>query len=279
MARLSNILPRTLGLAMVLASLASAAQGRELRVCADPNNLPFSNMRLEGFDNKIAALVASEMDATVRYIWEPQRRGFFRGTLKAGACDLVMDVPSGFSLVLATKPYYRSTYVFVYAKNKNLDLHSFDDPALHQLKIGLVALGQDGASTPPAHALGQRGIVANIVGFPLSDPDAGPSGKIIAAIASGEIDVAIVWGPYAGYFAKQQPVDLAVVPVAPDDPPLLPLAYDMSIGVRPGDTAWKEHLEGILDRRHDDIQKILEAYGIPLVAEAPRKSATLDTKH
>jgi mxaJ protein len=265
--------------AVTIAALPSArdaaAQPRELRVCADPNNLPFSNQRLEGFENKIATLIAKEMSATVTYSWMPQRRGFVRRTLKAGECDLVMDVPDGYEMVLGTKPYYRSTYVFVYRRDRNLDLHSFDDPVLRDLRIGLHMTAEDGANQPPAHALARRGIVKNVVGFKMFDVDSveNPPGRIVDAVAAGEIDVAIVWGPFGGYFAQRQTVPLEIVAVSPVvDSTGLPFVFEMAMGVRRGQDAFKSELEAILDRRHADIQKILEEYGIPLVAGAPRAS-------
>jgi quinoprotein dehydrogenase-associated probable ABC transporter substrate-binding protein len=268
-----RMLRLALALVVVLSAGEAVAQERELRVCADPDNLPFSNERLEGFENKIAELIAKELDAAVRYTWASQRRGFIRQTLKAGKCDLVMGVPSGYELVLSTKPYYRSTYVFVYAKSRNLELRSFDDPVLRQLKVGLHAFGEDSANSPPAHALARRGISRNVVGFTILNTEESPPGKIIDAVAAGEIDVAIVWGPFAGYFTKRERVELEVVPVSSStDLPSLPFVYDMSMGVRRGEDALKERLEGILDRRRGDIQRILEAYGIPLVGVAPLAS-------
>lgn len=261
-------------LGVLLIGTQAAAQGRDLRVCADPNNLPFSNDRFEGFENKVAQLVADEMHATVRYTWHPQRRGFIRETLKAGACDLVVGVPSGYDLVLSTKPYYRSTYVFVYPTSRNFQLRSFDDPVLRPLKIGLEEIGADGANTPPAHALARRGLAGNIVGFKMWDVEAveSPPGKIIDAVASGEVDVAIVWGPFAGYFVRhrQPAAALEVVPVSSTtDPPSIPFAYDIAMGVREGESALKAELDGILDRRRADIERILEEYGVPLVTVQP----------
>ena len=269
----------TFAAALTVAALPHAhdvtAESRELRVCADPNNLPFSNRQLEGFENKIADLIANDMNATVKYSWMPQRRGFVRRTLKAGECDLVMDVPAGFEMVLATKPYYRSTYVFVYRRDRKLDLRSFDDPVLRDLKIGLHMAFDDGANQPPAHALAKRGIVKNVVGFRMFDVDSieNPPGRIVDAVAEGEIDVAVVWGPFGGYYARRQSVPLTVTPVSPAiDPPGLPFVYDIAMGVRRGQEAFKSELEGVLDRRRADIQKILEDYGIPLVANAAPSS-------
>lgn len=263
---------RIAGLAVAIAVLVStgtaSAPNRELRVCADPDNLPFSNQKREGFENKLAELVAREMDATVKYTWMPQRRGFIRRTLKAQECDVVPGMPSGSEMVLATKPYYRSTYVFVYPKTRNLELRSLDDPVLRRLKIGLHAIGEDGANPPPAHALARRGMTKNVVGFEMWDVEdvQNPQGRIIEAVAAGEIDVAIVWGPFGGYFAKQQNTELAVVPVSPAvEPPGIPFVFDMSMAVRPGEAALKTELERILDRRRSDVRRILGEFGVPLV--------------
>jgi mxaJ protein len=254
--------------ALVLVCARTAwTDDRVLRVCADPNNLPFSNQREEGFENRIAQLLAGELHATVQYTWRPQRRGYVRRTLTAGDCDVMIGVPTAAADVLATAPYYRSTYVFVSQRRRHLALGSFDNPALRSLTIGLHAIAEDGANTPPTHALARRGIVGHIVGYKMWDEDAveSPSGAIISAVGSGDIDVAIVWGPFAGYFASRQPVDLDVLPVSPEvDPPGLFFAFDVSMGVKRGNDALKRELDGVLDRRRADIRQILEAYGVPL---------------
>jgi mxaJ protein len=249
---------------------------RQLRVCADPNNLPFSNQRLEGFENKIAGLIAQELNATVEYTWWAQRRGFIRNTLKAGACDVVLGVPSSFELALTTSPYYRSTYVFVYRKDKRLKIRSFDDPILRQVKIGVQMIGDDFANTPPAHALANRKIIQNVRGYTLYGDYAqqNPPARIVDAVAAGEVDVAIVWGPLAGYFAKRQPVPLEIVPVSPQvDLPFLPFVYDISMGVRRGDERLKEELEQILEQKRPEIERILDDYNIPRVDERVQRAA------
>jgi len=165
-----------------------------LRVCADPNNLPFSNQRGEGFENKIAELLAQDLGERVEYTWWAQRRGFFRNTLKAGACDVVMGVPSGFEMALTTRPYYRSTYVFLSRKDRRLNVTSFDDPVLRKLRIGVQIIGDDQSNAPPAHALTRRNIVDNVRGYTLygdySQHD--PPARIVDAVAKGDIDLAIV---------------------------------------------------------------------------------------
>jgi len=241
-----------------------------LRVCADPNNLPFSNQKLEGFENKLAELIAKESGETIEYTWWAQRRGFFRNTLKAGACDVVLGVPAGFEMALTTSPYYRSSYVFITRKDRALDIKSFDDPQLRNLRIGVQMVGDDFSNTPPAHALTNRNIIQNVRGYTLygdySQPN--PPARIIDAVAKREVDVAIAWGPLAGYFAKQSKVPLKIVPVSPQvDQPFLPFVYDISMGVRRGDTELKDQLERILDKRRGDIDRLLADYGVPRVDE------------
>ena len=251
-----------------LLAACAGARAHELRVCADPNNLPFSNEAGEGFENRLAELVARDMDAKVTYTWWAQRRGFIRNTLRAGECDLVMGIPSSFELALPTRPYYRSTYVFVYRRDADFDVRSFDDPILRKLTIGVHLVGDDGANTPPAHALGERGIVGNVRGYMLYGDYAQPNppARILDAVASGEIDLAVVWGPLAGYFAPRAPVPLEVVPVSPQvDVPFLPFVFDISMGVRRDDPALKERVEAILRARRAEVERILDDYGVPRV--------------
>jgi mxaJ protein len=239
-----------------------------LRVCADPNNLPFSNERGEGFENKLAELLAEDLHEKLEYTWWAQRRGFFRSTLKAGVCDVVMGVPSSFESAATTAPYYRSTYVFVYRKDKGLRVGSFDDPVLRKVKVGVQLVGDDGTNTPPAHALAARGVVENLRGYTLYGDYSkeNPPARIIEAVAKGEVDVGVVWGPLAGYFARRQSVPLEVVAVKPQiDQPFLPFVYDISLGVRRGDDALRQQLEDFLERRKPEIEHILDEYGVPRV--------------
>ena len=239
-----------------------------LRVCADPNNLPFSNERREGFENKIAELLAHDLGERVEYTWWAQRRGFFRNTLKAGMCDVVIGVPAGFEMALTTKPYYRSTYVFLSRKDRHLDVKSFDDPILRKLSIGVQLIGDDQSNAPPAHALTRRNIVDNVKGFTLYGDYSqnNPPARIVDAVANGDIDLAIVWGPLAGYFAKQSRVPLAVVPVSPQiDQPFLPFVFDIAMGVRRGDQDLRDQLDQFLERRRPEIEQILEEYKVPRV--------------
>jgi mxaJ protein len=239
---------------------------RRLRVCADPNNLPFSNEREEGLENRLAGILAAEMGARVEYTWWPQRRAFLRNTLRAGECDVVMGVPSSWELVHATQPYYRSTYVFVYPADRGWDIRSFDDPLLRELRVGVHLIGDDGANAPPAHALSQRGIIHNVRGYLVYGDYSleAPPARILDALVAGEIDVAVVWGPLAGYFAPRAAVPLEVVPVSPQiDLPFLPMVYDISLGVRRGDTLLARELETALARRRGTVDSLLSAFGVP----------------
>jgi mxaJ protein len=246
---------------------ADARPAPELKVCADPNNLPFSNRAGEGFENRIAQLVARDLGARVAYTWWPQRRGFFRETIRAGKCDVVIGVPTTLEMVEPTRPYYRSSYVFVSRKDRNLHLRTFDDPRLKTLKIGVQIVGDDGFNTPPVHALARRGVVGNLRGYTVYGDYARPNppAEIIDAVARREVDVAIVWGPLAGYFAQRSPAEMEITPVEPRiDPPFLPFVFDMSMGTRRGDPL-HGRLEEILARRRPEIDAILRDYGVPRV--------------
>ena len=246
-------------------SAGTPAHQRVLRVCADPNNLPFSNERGEGFENRIAELLAPELDAELEYTWWAQRRGFVRNTLKAGACDVIPGVPAEFELADTTAPYYRSTYVFVQRRGSGPRVDSMDSPALRKLRVGVHLAGDDYANTPPAHALAQRNIVSNVSGYLLTGdyrrPD--PPARLLEAVSSAEVDVAIAWGPLAGYYAQRHP-EVELTPVSPAlDAGRLSFVYDISMGVRHGDRTWKRELESILERRRAEIDAILDDYGVP----------------
>ena len=244
---------------------ADAKPSAVLRVCADPNNLPFSNAGGEGFENRIAQLVARDLGARVDYTWWPQCRGFFRETLRAGKCDVVVGMPASMEMAAATRPYYRSTYVFVWRRDRGLAVRSFDDPVLKTLHIGVQVAGDDGANMPPVHALANRGVVGNLKGYTLygdySKPN--PPVAIMDGVVNREVDMAIVWGPLAGWYAKRSRTPLVIVPVRPQiDPPFLPFVYDISMGVRRGDTLGTR-LNDIIQRRQAEIGRILDDYGVP----------------
>jgi mxaJ protein len=268
-------------LLLCLAAPIAAAE-RELRVCADPNNLPFSNEAEEGFENELAELVAAELDADVTYTWWAQRRGFIRNTLNARACDVVMGVPDDYELVDTTRPYYRSTYVFVYPESAALDLQSLRDPRLRELTIGVHLTGDDGANPPPAHALGRIGIVDNVKGYLIYGDyrEPNPPARLIDAVADGDVDVAAAWGPLAGYFASRSGEPLVLRPMTDTaDFAPLPFEFSISMGVRRGDTALRDELDAVLLRRQDEIRALLARYGVPLVEHRERQTAARSDTH
>jgi len=255
----------------------AATNDRELRVCADPNNLPFSNERQQGFENRIAQLVARDLNARLTYVWWAQRRGFVRNTLNENQCDLVMGVPSSFERTRTTIPYYRSTYVFVTRHDSHLKVGSFDDPQLRRLRIGVQLVGDDAINTPPAHALSKRRIISKVRGYSVYGDyrQPNPPARVIDAVALGDVDVSIAWGPLAGYFAQREPVRLDITPVSPQiDLPFLPFVFDISMGVRRGNDRLRDELNGVIARRRPEIDKILAEYGVPRVDIGGRGPAT-----
>ena len=244
----------------------ASAPRRTLRVCADPNNLPFSNRAGEGFENKIAERLAASLGADLEYTWWAQRRGFVRNTLKAGLCDVVMGVPSSVDALAHTLPYYRSTYVFVTPAGRG-PIRSFDDPALRRLRIGIPLIGDDGANPPPEHALARRGIIDNVVGYGVYGDyvEADPPLEPLRALARGELDVAAVWGPLAGYFARKHPDRLVVTPVQPQVDAGVPFVFDIALGVRrgPRDEELRRELDRALRSERAAIETILVPYGVP----------------
>lgn len=256
---------RCLSLVFVAVLPCLAAEQRVLRVCADPNNMPFSNERGEGFENKLAEMIAGTLGARLEYTWWSERKSFIRNSLDQGRCDVVLGVPSTLDSITATRPYYRSTYVFVSRRDRNLNITSLDDPRLSNWRIGIHVVGDDYA--PPAYALARRGITSNIVGFSLfgefGEPN--PPARLIDAVARGDLDVGIVWGPFAGYFAKSAKASLDVVPVSPAVFLAVPFTYDISVGVRKGNDALKTELDGAVENDSAAIQQVLLQYGVPQV--------------
>lgn len=250
-------------LCLAILAVASACAAPPLRFCLDPNNLPFSNDRGEGFENRLADLIAGELKRPVEYVWWAQRRGFVRSALTGGLCDIVPGIPTSMDSLMATRAYYRSSYVFV--SRSSIPLRSFDNPLLRHLQIGVQIVGDDYANTPPAHALSKRGIV-NVRGYRVAGNYNQPNApaRIIDAVASGEIDVAVAWGPMAGYFAKRQAIPLYVSPVAvePGESPI-PLSYDIGMGVRKRDFELKRAVDEALERSRDRITKILREFNVP----------------
>jgi mxaJ protein len=241
---------------------------RTITACADPNNLPFSNKAGQGFENKLAAMIASDLHAKLDYIWWAQRRGYVRNTLNERKCDFWPGVGSNVEMLATTRPYYRSTYVFVSRSDENLKGLTLDDARLKRLKIGVQMVGNDATNTPPAHALASRGIISNVHGFMLygdySRPN--PPAEIMRAVERGDVDVALVWGPLAGYFAAQSPVPLRLEPVTPWMADMQwPMQFDISVGVQNGNQQLLKKIEQVLTRRHADIRKLLAAYHVPVI--------------
>src|SRR6266699_419773 len=250
-------------------ALMASAQSRapsDLRVCADPYDMPFSNNQEEGFENKIAHVVARDLNATVTNYWWPSRRGVLRNSILGGFCDVMIQAPVGLDPVATTRAYYRSSYYFVYRADRGLRVTSLDDTILKHLKIGVNIIGYDYTNTPPAHALGARGIVG-LVGFGNflnADPKADHPEDIVEAVARDSINLAIVWGPKAGYWVKRAAVPLTMVPLPDSDAVSgVPFAFDMAMGVRHRDRELKAQLDSVIERRRADIVAILNEYSVP----------------
>jgi mxaJ protein len=231
-------------------STSRAPGPSRLVVCADPNDLPFSNRARQGFENKIIELMAKDLDAQVSYLWWPQRRGYLRKTLNASQCDVWPGIASGVEQAATTRPYYRSTYVFVSRKAANLADLTLDDPRLQRATIGVQMIGNDAMNTPPAHAIASRGITANVRGYMVYG-DYGrpnPPAAIVEAVERRQVDVALVWGPLAGYFAHRSRVPLRLDAVTPAADPRWPMSFDISMAVRRGDRELLNRINAALQR-------------------------------
>lgn len=255
-----------LGLAMLLALFAGTAQAQDakpLRVCADPGNMPLSNNQGEGFQNKIAEIVAAGLGTTLTYDWRVStERGLFRGTINANTCDLFMDLPSDLEMVLTTVPLYRSSFVLAYREDRGYQIKSLDDPLLKKLKIGVYQMSSI------REALGQRDVKQNTVVQHISyDGDRRPErqpGYLVQRVIDGELDMAAIWGPFAGYYKTLRKAPVALLPVNLMDD-VNRLEFDMGVAMRRGDQGYKRRIEEVLVREKDRIQKVLEDYGVPLV--------------
>jgi mxaJ protein len=261
--------PRVLALLLLAAAFgvraADAQPPREaLRVCADPDNLPHSHRDGSGFENRIAQLVADDLKLPLAYEWLPDRRGFVRKTLGARLCDVIVGVPAEFERTLTTRPYYRSSYV-VLERAQDAPIASFDDPRLARMRIGVQLIGNDLAASPPGHALARHGHVMNVRGFPVVGEEPAAA-RMASALARGELDAALLWGPQAGYFARRAgvPLRLRVLP-APPDLAGQPFEFSIAMGVRRGDEALRSALDEVIRRRQRDIERILDEYGVPRV--------------
>jgi mxaJ protein len=249
---------------------AQQPQRQALRVCADPDNLPYSHQDGSGFENRIARLVASDFGLPLEYAWLPDRRGFVRKTMGAGLCDLIVGVPADFERTLNTRPYYRSSYVLVEPETHLSSPAGFADPRLREWRVGVQLVGDDLATTPPGHALALSGAVDRVVGYPI--PGAQPAAaRMVHALERGELDAAFVWGPQAGFYAKHASVPLRLHYVPP--PAALkeqPFVFAIAMGVHRGDRALRERLDDFIARRQPEIDRILADYGVPRLPEDAR---------
>lgn len=234
-----------------------------LRVCADPRNLPYSNASGEGFENKLAELVARKLGKSLDYTYYPGSTGFVRNTLNAHRCDVIIGMPQGDDLVQVTNPYYRTAYTIVTRKGSDIEtVVSLDDSRLKGKRIGIIA------GTPPATNLAVNALLANLKSYPLvvdTRYDA-PAQEMIDDLEGGVIDAAILWGPIAGYHARRSKVGLVVVPLVKEvaGPRL---AFRIGMGVRHADQEWKRLLNTIIAENGDAIRDILLGYGVPLLDE------------
>ena len=237
-------------------------QEKEFKVCAEADNLPFSNLQREGFENRIAALIAEDLGKELSFQFWHHMLGYYRNTLNAYRCDVIIGTVAYNDMLLTTKPYYRSTYAFVYRKDSGYNITDWDSPDLRKAKaIGVVD------KTPVASALNDKDLMANAKPYRIFRDLTMPPSQLIDDVVKGEIDVAIVWGPIAGYYAKQSSVPLVVVPTPEYEgmPDQAKLQFNISMGVRKRDAERKAMLEEVLQRRQADILKILDEYGVPHV--------------
>lgn len=254
-------------LVMLLATAAATYAAQPLRVCSDPNDLPFSNMQKQGFENKLAEMAGQELHRPIDFVWWPQQARFKEKWLKANRCDLVMGTTSGAELLETTRPYYRSTYVFVSRRSRKIQVASLTDVSLKNYRIGAQIIGDDGETVPPAEIMAQHGLVNNIVGYSLyGDPvSQNPSANIIAAVEKGDVDLAVAWGPLAGYFARRSPVPLQVTPIRPmPGGAAVPVAFSISMGVQPGNDPLRDQLNRFIVRHEKEIRALLLSYAVPL---------------
>lgn len=262
---------------LVLAGTLVFAAGPPLRVCSDPNNLPFSNMQQQGFENELAKMVGQDLQRDIQFLWWPPRARFMEKWLKAQRCDLVMGTTTDSDLLETTNPYYRSGYVFVSLRDRHLRVNSLTDASLKNYRVGAQIIGDDAETVPPAQELARRGLARNIVAFSLyGDPlSQNPSSTIIKAVAEGKVDVAIAWGPMAGYFAKHSDVPLELTPIhGVAGPAALPMTFSISMGVRKGDDPLRDELNQFIARHAKDIRALLESFGVPLLEMQDTRAAT-----
>ena len=238
----------------------------ELRVCADPASLPLSNEQGEGFENKIAELLAEHLGVRLVYTWYPNALGFVRNTLRAGRCDLILGVVAADELVQNTNPYYRSSYVLAYRSTDADRFADLDSPLMQLARIGVVA------GTPPVDLLARKGLAGQIRGYELMVDSRveQPARQAIEDLAGGQLDAALVWGPIAAYWAQRQPVPITITPLRSDPRRGLRLDFRISMGIRPNEPEWKHQINNLIRELQPQIQSILLDYGVPLLDEQDR---------
>ena len=239
---------------------------KTFRVCADPHNLPFSNEGGEGFENKIAELFAKKLDKSLAYAWYPQSVGFIRNTLNAHKCDVIMGFPQGGELAQSTNPYYHTAYALVFRRGSGLDgIETLSDPRLKEKRIGVVA------GTPPATYLAMNSLLERTKGYPLVvDTRVDSSGEaMMKDLIDGVIDVAVLWGPMAGYHAQRSGADLSIVPLTKETHGPR-LTYRIAMGVRAADAEWRRQLNRLVLENQPEVNAILLRYGVPLLDENDR---------
>jgi quinoprotein dehydrogenase-associated probable ABC transporter substrate-binding protein len=261
-------LPRTMAaVAAVLSWLAvpSLAGPPELiergsvRVCADGNNLPFSNEAGDGFENRIAEMMAEDLGVELRYVFAPQIMGFVRNTLELRVCDVIIGVVAGYELVQNTNSYFRSTYAVVMPEDSDLEVANLVDAALHGRRIGVVT------DTPPLVPLRQAGAQVKSYHLMVDTRAINPVREAIDDVAEGVTEAAVLWGPIAGWFAQQQDPPLKVAPLSVPDPSGARLDFRITMGIRRNEPLWKDWINDFIDRRQDEINQILAEYGVPLL--------------
>ena len=252
----------------------TAAERPLLRVCADPNNLPFSDQNEQGLENKLAQIVAHDLSADLKYVWFSEHKNFLKHSLNAGLCDAVLGIPVDVEDALTTRPYYRSSYVTVTKADRNLKIQSLYDPHLKDLRIGLHLVDNDYA--PPGHLLAAEGLSGQLVGYTLYGAygEVNPPARLIEAVDQGQIDVAIAWGPLAGYFAKKMPGRLSIEPVSPTRFQMIPFTYAIGVAVRKGNVELQSAIQQVLDRECQSVRALLKEYAIPSLEEGASPCAT-----
>ncbi|MES0029460.1 substrate-binding domain-containing protein [Mesorhizobium sp. M0074] len=257
----SNVLAQNAG----LGAAGELVDPDILRVCADPSNMPFTDKNGQGFENKLAELVAKKTGRkSVAYTWFPTVTGFVRNTLGANRCDIIMGYAQGDELVQNTNAYYRSAYVLVYPKGNGMEgIETIEDPKLSGKRIGVVE------STPPTANMAANKLLRTAKIYPLAvDTRVTPSmGEVmIKDMLAGKIDAAVLWGPMAGYYARELGADVTIVPLLKEKTGSR-MSYRITMGVRPSDQEWKRTLNRVIRENQPEITKLLLGYNVPLIDE------------